>query len=480
MGTNLLTIEELLNATNGTLFNTDFEKNESVLGKFFTSVAIDSRNSTDNSLFIPLMGEKQDGHNYVEQAVTNGATIILVQKSSLGEFSNLYEKLGCKAVFIIVENTLTALQNSATFYVKKFPHLKRIAITGSNGKTTTKECVANVLKQKFNVVMTQGNLNSETGLPLSMFTIREEHEVGVFEMGMNRVGEITELANVFFPELAIITNIGTAHIGILGTKDNIAEQKKQIFSNFTKNCTGFIFEDELYFDFLQKDVPGTIIPYGKKSIKGISNITDAGILGSVIRYKNTDINFPLIGAHNVNNACAAIIIAEKLGLSEFQIQAGLESITPLFGRAQILRGEPTIIQDCYNGSFESMSASLDFFENVKWNAKKIVVLGDMLELGEKSLLLHKEILEKVFSQNFDVVVCIGEAFSTVLKEFDTSSCIVKSTKTIDDNSVFTVIESLRDIVFSSDIILIKASRGIALERTVSIFNGFFIKGAENE
>ena len=265
MGTNLLTVQELLNATNGTLFNTDYAQDESVLNKFFTNVAIDSRNVTKNSLFITLIGEVQDGHKYVSQSVEKGATIVIVQKSSLSEFSHLYEDLTSKAIIIVVVNTLTALQNAAAFYVSKFPHLKRIAITGSNGKTTTKECLANVLNQEYRVVMTKGNLNSETGLPLSMFTIREEHEVGVFEMGMNRVGEITELANVFFPELAIITNVGTAHIGILGTKDNIAEQKKQIFSNFTKNSTGYVFEDESYFDFLPYGIIAPATSFCKKS-----------------------------------------------------------------------------------------------------------------------------------------------------------------------------------------------------------------------
>ncbi len=478
MGTNLLTVQELLSATNGTFFNTDFANDKSVLGKFCTNVVIDSRNVTKNSLFIPLIGENQDGHNYVEKAVNSGATMVLVQESSIEEFRSVYSTT--KAIIIIVKNTLTALQNAAAFYVKQFTQLKRIAITGSNGKTTAKECIANVLKQKYHVISTVGNLNSETGLPLSMFTIRKEHEVGVFEMGMNREGEISELANVFFPELAVITNIGTAHIGILGTKDNIAEQKKQIFSNFTKECVGFVFEDEKYFDFLQKDVPGTIVAYGKKSNSNIQDVADCGIFGSKIIYKNTEIKFPLIGSYNVNNACAAIAIAEKLGLSETEIKTGLESIEPLFGRGEILNGKPTIIQDCYNGSFESVSASVDFFANIEWESNKIVILGDMLELGEHSLELHTKLLDNVLKNNFDVIVCIGENYSTAANNIDTEKSIVLSTSNIDDNAVSEVIESLKEYVNSSDIILIKGSRGIKLERTVPLLQSFFVKGVENE
>lgn len=478
MGTNLLTVKQLLSATNGTFFNTDFANDKSVLDKFCTNVVIDSRNVTENSLFIPLIGENQDGHTYVEKAVNSGATMVLVQESSVEEFRSVYS--AANAIIIIVKNTLTALQNAAAFYAKQFTNLKRIAITGSNGKTTAKECIASVLKQKYNVINTIGNLNSETGLPLSMFTIRKEHEVGVFEMGMNREGEISELANVFFPELAVITNIGTAHIGILGTKDNIAEQKKQIFSNFTQDNVGFVFEDENYFDFLQKDVAGSIVAYGKKSNSNIQDVADYGIFGSKITYKNTEINFPLIGSYNVNNACAAIAIAEKLGLSEGEIKKGLESIEPLFGRGEILKGNPTIIQDCYNGSFESVSASVDFFANLEWDSKKIVILGDMLELGEQAIDLHSRLLDKVLASKFDEIICIGETYSSVLENNNTKNVLVKSTAKSDDNSVLELIESLKDSVKSSDIILIKGSRGMKLERTVPMLQSFFVEGVENE
>ena len=224
--TGLLTIEQLVSGTNGTVVCTGEIKNI-----IFTSVATDSRMVVENTLFVPLMGEFQNGHKYVPQAIEKGASVIFINKSEYeqkkGEYDSASEK-NPNVCFVIVENTLHALQDAAETYVGKFPKLTKISITGSCGKTTTKEMLVSVFKAKYGdkVVYTQGNFNSETGLPLSVFNIRENHEYGIFEMGMNRVDEIGEISKVLKSKYGIITNIGTAHIGILGSQQKIAEEKR--------------------------------------------------------------------------------------------------------------------------------------------------------------------------------------------------------------------------------------------------------------
>nr|WP_253676879.1 Mur ligase family protein [Treponema sp. OMZ 788] len=221
----LMTLEELLRSTDGKLVH------DADSSKSFSSVVIDSRNVKDNSLFIPLRGENQDGHIYIESALKNGAKFFIADFDHLNQneagLLSLCKKYNASCV--AVKNNLKALQDAARFYLSKFPNLYKIGITGSSGKTTTKEILSSIYSQKYNTISTKGNLNSETGLPLSVFEVRPEHEAGIFELGMNRRGEIAEITSVLLPNAAIITNIGTAHIGILGTKQAIAEEKKRNF-----------------------------------------------------------------------------------------------------------------------------------------------------------------------------------------------------------------------------------------------------------
>lgn len=471
----LLTVSDLLIAVKGSVFgHSDFAIAGIRAQSGFSSVTTDSKTVCSGSLFVPLIGETQDGHSYVEQATQKGATVILVQESSLAEYSSLYENLLARPslgdyIIIVVKSTLRALQSAASAYVRKFPNLKKIAITGSSGKTTAKECVASVLAQRYKVIMNEGNLNSETGLPLSVFAIRKEHEIGLFEMGMNRQGEIKELADVLFPQTALITNIGTAHIGILGTQVAIAEEKKQIFSNFTINSTGFIFEDDNYIDFLTKDVAGSIRTYGFKTTEGIEALKDRGIDGSDIIYDEEVIHFPLPGFYNAQNAFAAICLGQYFDLSASEIRNGLEAVKPLFGRSQIIKGTPSIIQDCYNANYESMCAAIDFISTLDWPAKKILVLGDMLELGEKSDAVHDNIVKLAFSSDAAVLFFIGEALSDASKRI--GGCDTKKvfcSKQIDDNSLEHVIGEGKSLIAPKDLVLLKGSRGIQLERAVSL------------
>ncbi|AGT44596.1 UDP-N-acetylmuramoyl-tripeptide--D-alanyl-D-alanine ligase [Treponema pedis] len=454
----LLFFDELVKSTGGSiLFNFS-----PVNG--FTSVVIDSRGVRPNSLFVPLRGEKQDGHIYIEDALKNGAVCFFADTEyvRLEENKITLEKL-CKKYYaccITVKNNLYALQAASKFYLTKFPGLYKIGVTGSSGKTTTKEILASIYSLKYNTAVNKGNLNSETGLPLSIFTVRPEHEVGIFELGMNRKGEIAELANILLPNAAIITNIGSAHIGILGTKKAIAEEKKEIFSNFTDNCTGFV-PDCKFTEFLKSVPAGKIYVYSADKNSNIKKIEENGTEGSVIFYKDEKILFPLAGKYNIDNAAACIALAEKDNFSASEIKKGLEAVRPLFGRSQIIRGLATCFFDCYNANPDSMSEAIDFCNSVKSEGIKHYVLASMRELGKESEASHKLIAEKVLSSEADIIYFFGDEFAFVLKNCDKKNKRVFIFKTDEFENLK---NALKENLNKGDFVLLKGSRGLELER----------------
>lgn len=453
-GQTLLDFTTLVSAVHGSAVapaDTDF---------CFTSVAIDSRKCVASSLFVPLIGTQQDGHAYIPQAIENGATVIFVAQSEYETKPDFYRTLSdekCVA-FIIVKNTMTALQDAAACYVAQFPDLIKIGITGSSGKTTTKEIMANVLSQKFNVVMNEGNLNSETGLPLSVFAIRAEHEVGIFEMGMNRRGEIAEIARVLLPSIAVITNIGTAHIGILGSRAAIAEEKKNIFAHFTKNSVGFVSETDSFARFLA-DVPcGTVNTFGLHSNKRVSDVASSTLDGTVFAYDNSFVCFPIPGKHNFYNALAAINVAEYLRLSPAEIKKGLETVKTIFGRSQVYRGEKTLVHDCYNANPDSMESAITFCDDLDWKGKRIYVLGDMLELGEMSQTEHEKIGARVASSAVDYALFFGEQM-----KYAYEACKGKK-QSFWSADITDIINELKVNACTGDLVMLKASKGMALWR----------------
>lgn len=482
----LLPLRDLLSAVNGTLFN------ERIRDASFLSVCIDSRLAVPGSLFIALPGSQNDGHAFIRDAAGRGASVIMAMRSSVAEFKDLYEELAERSVpVILTDNTLHALQKAAALYAAQFPALKKIGVTGSSGKTTVKECIGAVLSQKYRVIINEGNLNSETGLPLSVFKIDKTHEFAVFEMGMNRRGEIKELADVLFPQTAVITNIGSAHIGILGTKDKIAEEKKQIFSNFTENCTGFVPAEEPYKDFLMSGVPGTVRTFGIGKEYGIENVRDRGIKGIEFYYNGVKILLPLCGMHNLKNAACAAAVGEFFGLSTEQIKAGLEAVRSLAGRMQVFDGEITLIHDCYNANPDSMNAAVDFFDAAAHAGRKVLILGDMGELGNTSDAAHQAVVKRALASTADILVFAGRAFcsayevckaagskdgaagftekdAVVVGGADCGEKTIFCLQDISDKSIAGFAEKLKGILHKGDFVLIKASRSTALERFIPV------------
>lgn len=476
----LLSIDELLAGVRSS-FLVGGNNKKDVFG--FSSVVTDSRNVAEGSLFVPLVGQSQDGHKYVESAVEKGASVIFINKTEYDRNKSKYDLISEKnknLCLVAVPDTLRALQEAAAAYVEKFPSLIKVGITGSSGKTTTKEMVVSVLKQKYNVVYTQGNFNSETGLPLSVFNIRSEHSVGVFEMGMNRVDEIGEIAAVLKPKYALVTNVGTAHIGILGSQENIAAEKRKIFNYIPEDGVAFIPAEDDFKEFLGQNVKGKITYYGKSvpdSESGAQFVKDCGLEGTIFKLDGEVIYLKNPGIYNYRNALGACAIGKQLGLSACQIKAGLEKFDPVDGRMEtksikLKTGvNITLIKDCYNANPDSMMNVLDFCSSLEGINEKILVLGDMLELGDKSVQEHEKVVQKAVKAKPGLLILIGEEMkhgyeAAVRVGFLNSKYIPGH----DEEAMNEAAESILKFAKEKDMVLLKASHGIALERIIPIIS----------
>ena len=431
----------------------------------FSSVSIDSRTVQNGGLFVALPGAVHDGHSFIEQAFRNGAAAALVERQKIETFNldSLAKTMG-KAV-IIVENSLRGLQDAARVYLRRFPRLLKIAITGSAGKTTTKEITAAITGIEKNTVMNPGNYNSETGLPLAAFNVRQCHEVGIFECGMNRAGEIAELAVVLNPDIALITNIGSAHIGILGSKEAIAKEKKNIFSRMGEHGTSLIPADSPFRDFLAEGVRGKVSFYGESSMSELGGVRDLGLDGSEIVWDGRKACFPLPGRHNLANAFSAIAIAREIPVSAQTIRGGLESVKPLFGRGEILRGRATVIQDCYNSNPESAARALEFCDSLEWPGRRLYVMGEMLEMGENSRIAHEDMGRLLLESKADMVFLYGEAMEPAARIVQGGALRVMHTCDMNELS-----RALDACVRQDDLVLLKGSRGCALERLCAVLS----------
>ena len=449
----------------------------------FTLAVIDSRNVRPGALFVPLIGERQDGHVFIEEASNVGAAVVFAKKSWAQEnaalLRRLYEKNG--TLFFAVPSTLKAFQDAAAGYVSLFPHLIKVAVTGSSGKTTAKEMISSIFSQRYKTVKNEGNLNSETGLPLSVFNIRAEHEAGVFELGMNKRGEIAALARILRPSLALITNVGSAHIGILGSRDAIAEEKKDVFSFFDSSCAGFVPASDDYAEFLA-DIPcgrvfffgssykDRVVDFGEES--GITEAEDLGLEGFRIRYEGCDIFLPLAGAFNLKNAVAAIALARYAHISAQEIKRGLEDVKLPAGRCEILKLKDeenplTVIKDCYNANPDSMARALEFAASLERRGQLILVLGSMLELGEESTQAHMELIEKALSCEPAALFLFGKEMQEAWARLSGSGRIVALQVAVFlPSSIEELSEALADAASCGDIVLLKGSRAMALERVL--------------
>jgi len=453
----LFTLEELQKTTEGELYAAP-----ACSARDIHSVIIDSRQAVAGCLFVPLKGERTDGHLYVREVFERGGRVSLVERSFWSEHAGTLKDYAARyhAAFVIVPHPLAALQSLAKNFLRT-KNVFRIGVTGSNGKTTTKEIIGSVLSLEKPAFMNRGNFNSEIGLPLSVFEVESRHEYAVFEMGMNRKGEMDILADIVKPDAALITNIGTAHIGMLGSKEEIAKEKKKIFLALETGRLGYAYEGDEYFDFLKRGVRGDIRKFGEKSTSGYEGAEDKGLDGYLLRWAGATLNFPLPGGHNLRNALAAISLCRGLGVSDESIRRGLEAVKPLFGRGQILRGSVTILQDCYNANPDSMTAAIEFLREVAWSGRKIAVLASMKELGESTAAAHRSIGVEISESDFDGIFLFGEEMRQAHAALVEAGHGAKASFFTEFDKLTLALESF---LGAGDLVLIKGSRSMELER----------------
>ena len=471
----LMSFSDLSHAIGGRLFTGGEQQENGLCSAGFSSVSVDSRAVTPGGLFVALRGAALDGHRFVEAAFKAGAAGALVDFSAMEDTAlGLYALArSYNRVLVAVENTLKGLQEAARAYLNQFPNLLRIGITGSSGKTTTKEIAVAIIKREKKVVMNEGNLNSETGLPLSVFNVRAHHEVGVFEAAMNHHGEMADLARVLNPHIALITNIGSAHIGQLGSRDAIAAEKKNLFHEFTGSNTAFVPAEDEYRDFLAKDVRGRVVFYGASSFSGLRDIKDLGLEGTEFNWEGETARFGLPGRFNFANVLAAIALALEVKVSAESIRRGIESVKPLFGRGEIFYGRATVVRDCYNANPESARAAVEFCDSLDWKGRRVYVMGSMLELGEMSGASHADLGRQLKSCKADMVFLFGDEMSPAAdamreeerRDNSLQGALVPFFHTRDMKELSLAVD---EYIKHGDLVLLKGSRGCALETLTEI------------
>lgn len=431
-------------------------------------VETDSRRAGAGSLFVALAGERSNGHDFVSAAADSGAAAVLVSAQWWAGPGRAALSGGSCPV-IVVSDTLGALQKAATAWRARFPSLLRFGVTGSAGKTSVKELLSAIVSVSRQTIKNPGNLNSDIGLSASIFLIRQEHEAAVFEMGINRPGEMDILASIYEPDCGLISNVGSAHIGVLGgSRAAIAEQKRRIASRFTGNQTLVVWEDDDYKDVLLHGIRGKTASYGPRSDDGFEGARDLGLDGWAIRYRGIESHLRLPGAHNLLNALAAIRAATLYGASAQDVATGLASIMPLSGRTSILRGAYTIVDDCYNANAESAIAAIAFCDSVTWPSRRIYVLGSMKELGDESPASHRRVGLAAARSRADILVFYGDEAHDA---YD-AAIGAGSDKDIGYFDEYAKLEaSVSARVQPGDMILIKASRSLELERLVHRLGG---------
>ena len=405
-------------------------------------ISIDSRTIEKDSLFIALKGDRFDGNLYAEKAIEAGAKYAIVEDKSISNEKNIFW----------VENSLLYLQKLANFHRLKF-NIPIIGITGSNGKTSTKELINAVLSQKYNVLCTKGNLNNHLGVPLTLLQLNDKHELAIIEMGANKPGDIKELAEIAEPNYGIITNIGKAHLEGFINFEGVLKTKLELFDFISSSKGEFIVNaDDEVLNNATKDYSKRMLYSTNKNaavqgkLEGLTPFVELSY--TTENYESPSITTKMIGNYNFYNFLVAITFGQIFKVSNDLINEAISNYVPTNNRSQVLKtNNNELIIDCYNANPSSMLAALESFLKMK-ETNKIAILGDMLELGEESLAEHKKILIFCFDNNLEFIT-VGPIFQSLNKEGFNS---------IEDYKEFHSKNKL-----SEKTILLKGSRGIALE-----------------
>lgn len=446
-----MTLQNIARAVSGQLFLPDNYIEE---GKVAQGVVIDNRKVEKDFIFVPIKGARVDGHTFIPDAFEKGAMAVLCDHD-LGKTTGPY---------IVVKETQQALKDLAAFYREQMDAYV-IGIVGSVGKTSTKEMVASVLSRHFSLWKTQGNFNNEIGLPLTLFGVKEEHQVAVVEMGISDFGEMDRLGNMAKPDMVIMTNIGLCHLENLIDRDGVLKAKTEVFAHMPKD--GVIVlngdDDKLQMaDTLERE----------RHFFGLSNqeysATDivsqlTGVQAKLIGPKwESSVRIPIPGQHNVYNALAAMVAAEHLGMSREEILSGIEHVATIDGRNNFIQKNGiTVIDDCYNANPVSMRASLEVLSHA--SGRTIAVLGDMGELGAEEASLHYQVGEAVAEFGIDVLFTAGELSKEMIRAVEVADC---TTEVYGFDTKEEMMSQLKTIVKKGDTILVKASHFMDFPKVV--------------
>lgn len=445
-------ISEVAQATGGKILSGNPNDSFDCIGK-------DSRAVKQGMFYIAIKGENFDGNKYAESAMKNGAMGCLVS-----------EEIKSEKPVVLVEDTIKALGQLAKYYRNKFD-IPYVGITGSVGKTTTKDMIACALSAKFNVMKTQGNSNNHIGLPLTLLSLEACHEIGVTEMGMSGFGEIEYLASLVEPETAVYTNIGLSHIEKLGSRENILKAKSEMLNHLKKDGTVVLCGDDDLLLSLAKDLKHKYVTYGienKNCDYTADNIRQSGETEMEFTIHCSEGKFqgriPVLGDHNVNNALAAFIVARKYGVEPNDILSALSMFQPGAMRQNIVKTNGiTLINDCYNSSPSSVQAGLKTLRQIT-GTRKVAILGDMLEMGEMSEKLHRNVGTYAVDTKTDYLIAVGDMSRFIIEGACEKGFDISKTKFFKTNNE--VNEFLDSFLEKGDAVLVKASRGMKLEEIV--------------
>ena len=434
---------------------------ENYAGLALSGVSTDTRNIKPGDLFVALKGEMFDGHDYLEQAFDKGAAAAVVDRR---------KDLGGR-ILLPVTDTLRALGDLAAYLRRRQP-LKVVAITGSNGKTTTREMTVKILKQKFNTLAAKANFNNLIGLPLTLLDLRPEHQVAVLEMGMNRFGEISRLTEIADPDVALVTSVSPAHLEGLGGLEGVARAKGELYAGLKNGAMAVVNLDDPFVKRIAEIFPGSHLSFGFSAEADIRarNVKYRGLKGLsfelVTPEESVTIKLPLYGRHNVNNVLAAAAISLTLGLSPVQVRDALAEMKPFPGRLELkkLPGPIYLLDDTYNANPVSVKAALAVLLNLKGRGRMIAVLGDMLELGSQSEAAHACIGRQVAEMGLDLLIGVGPLTEILVRAAEKHGLPQNKLKWFENQMQAAV--WLKSRLRPLDRVLIKGSRGMHLETVV--------------
>lgn len=421
------------------------------------NLMMDSREKVNHGLFIPIIGERFDAHQFIEQAIENGAVAALWDRTK-----TIPSTAPDSFIFLLVDNTTEALQKLAKQYREDVNPIV-IGITGSNGKTTTKDIVSSVVKKKYRTHYTEGNFNNEIGMPITILRMKKNTEVLIVEMGMSDFGEIDLLTKIAQPDFAIITNIGESHIEYLGSREGIAKAKLEIKNGLKDDGKLLIDGDEPLLEQCKNDHNVVAIGFELENDVKVENVQFVKQMTTfMINEKKYEL--PILGKHHAKNAAFAIKIGENLGLTYEQILSGLKSVQQTNMRFEWLTGKNgvALINDAYNASPTSMKAAIEVLKQISGYKQKIVVLGDILELGEYNETFHRSVGNEINSP-IDIVYTYGEGSRFISQEIIDQGKNIISIHFDDKNEL---IKKLEEHCNEETIILFKASRGMKFEQFV--------------